>query len=182
MTGAGTSRSDELRNNRYSVPTFPSSFNVLSAGRGLTGNGASPGRLLPNTPADEDHEKLVGHQRNHYPSKASEPSGNSIPSVKRYSSGALDRIAEFGAKANDEEEEYLAPEDVKMKWRNLQRAMCGSFGTSVFESLQNLQSKLEQLRGKYEELDKLGKEVNSIQQLLQVRLNVFIPLSLYLPA
>lgn len=173
--GAGTSHSDDLRNNRYSVPTFPTSFNALSAGRVLAGNSASASRLLPNLPTDRDNGNVVGQQTNHRHSwKTSESIGSSNPSVQRYSSGALDRIAELGTRVNDEEEEYLAPEDVKTKWHNLQRAMCGSFGTSVYESLQSLVAKVERLHGKYEELNELEKEVNSIKQLLQVQLNAII--------
>lgn len=147
--------------NRYSVPCFPLGYDVLSDASLSAKNFSS----CPSSSERSDANVILRQRRRL--SLKSAANESSLHEVQRCSSGALDKIAEYSPKSNDQED-FLSNEAVKIKWRSLQKATNGNYQTSISELLQILKSKIERLKERCDEVNDLEKEVITVEQLIQV--------------
>lgn len=163
MSNADSSpRSDNPRTNpnRYSVPCFQSMHGVSYDAGNLPG--CQNVLSTASSELSKDGVRLRQRRRpNFYDS--------SLQKMQRYSSGALDNIAECCSPRTKDPEDFSNSNEAKLKLGDTEKTACSNFEASFGDVIKILRSKIEQLGGKYSELKDLEKEVNSIEDFLRVR-------------
>lgn len=153
-----SSRSGDPKTNRFSVPCFQSMNSVL-----FDASLPSSHNVLPPVSSELSKDGVRLRQRRR--PNLNDPS---LQKMQRYSSGALDNIAECCSPRTKDPEDFSNNKEVKLRLGDTEKTTSSNFEVSLSDVIKVLKSKIKQLDGKYSELKDLEKEVDSVEDFLRV--------------